>query len=84
MNANRPLRVVVDTNLVVSAFMFRRGTPDQLVQRLHAEAFTTVISTELMDEYRDVLSRPALIDRYGLNRQEIASFFTFWILTQST
>jgi putative PIN family toxin of toxin-antitoxin system len=61
-----PRRAVLDTNVVISALLFR-GT----LSRLHAlwkqGAFTLVASREVVDEYVRVLAYP----RFGLTEKEI-------------
>jgi putative PIN family toxin of toxin-antitoxin system len=71
----RPWRVVLDTNLLVSGFISRTGAPFGLVQQWYERAFTLVVTAELQTEYADVLARPHLIQRFGLNPVEIAAFF---------
>jgi uncharacterized protein len=75
--ASRILRAVIDTNLIVSAFILRRGNPDRLIELLYALRFMAVISDELFVEYRDVLSRPHFQHRYGLQPNEVEQFFEF-------
>jgi putative PIN family toxin of toxin-antitoxin system len=52
------LRVVLDTNVIVSGLLTPQGAPGQLL-RLHAEgAFDLVVSPSLLEELFDVLERP--------------------------
>jgi putative PIN family toxin of toxin-antitoxin system len=68
-----PASAVVDTNLVVSAFLSERGAPRALVRALHAGAFRLVLSPSLRDEYAEVLARP----QFALAAEEVAAFFRF-------
>jgi putative PIN family toxin of toxin-antitoxin system len=52
------LRVVLDTNVLVSALRSSRGASHQLLRRLGTDAFEHVISVALVLEYEDALTRP--------------------------
>jgi putative PIN family toxin of toxin-antitoxin system len=64
-----PLRLVADTNIVVAAAL----TPDGLQRTVILLAITKparlYVSTAVLAEYRDVLSRPELQIRRGLRHQ---------------
>jgi putative PIN family toxin of toxin-antitoxin system len=64
-----PLRLVVDTNIVVSAAL----KPDGLQRTVFLLAITKparlYVSAAIFAEYRDVLSRPELQIRKGLRQQ---------------
>jgi uncharacterized protein len=64
-----PLRLVVDTNIVVSAAL----KPDGLQRTVFLLAITRparlYVSQGILAEYRDVLSRPELEIRKGLRQQ---------------
>jgi putative PIN family toxin of toxin-antitoxin system len=64
-----PLRLVVDTNIVVSAAI----KPDGLQRTVLLLAITRparlYVSNAILTEYRDVLSRPEFQMRKGLRRQ---------------
>ncbi|HSH81133.1 MAG TPA: putative toxin-antitoxin system toxin component, PIN family [Herpetosiphonaceae bacterium] len=72
-----PVSAVVDTNIVVSAFLSRRGAPHALLQALYAGAFRLVLSPQLREEYERVLARPGLARRFALAPAELAAFFRF-------
>jgi uncharacterized protein len=48
------MRMVLDTNVFVSALITPGGLPDQLLQRWEAGEFTLVTSSEQLDEIRRV------------------------------
>jgi putative PIN family toxin of toxin-antitoxin system len=52
------LRVVLDTNVLVSVLRSSRGASHQLLRRLGTDAFEHVISVALVLEYEDALTRP--------------------------
>ena len=53
-------RVVLDTNILVSALLSRDGNPAKIYRMFAARAFTLVYSIAILDEYDDVLYRPKL------------------------
>jgi putative PIN family toxin of toxin-antitoxin system len=58
-----PMRVVLDTNIIVSGLMSPGGPPAQLLERFDRGRFTLVTSGEQIAELRDVLSRPRIASR---------------------
>lgn len=56
-----PLRIVLDSNVVISAFLFG-GPPARLIQHMVAGAVLSFTSVPIIDEIRDVLRRP----KFGL------------------
>jgi len=53
-------RVVIDTNVLVSALMTPSGNPAKVHKMFLAEELTLVYSEEILAEYEDVLFRPRL------------------------
>lgn len=75
--ANRMSRVVVDTNVLVSA-LIKKGKPLSLVQRL-LEKHTVVLSSQMLAELADVLSR----DKFTITNAQIDLFISL-LLRKST
>ena len=69
------MRVVIDTNVLVSALRSRRGASFRLVQKLGSPQFQPVISPPLCLEYEDVLRRPGLVPGYTV--QDIGDFLDY-------
>lgn len=69
-----PAVVLVDTNVWVSAFINPRGAPARIRQAFARGEFQVVMSVPLLAEITDVLSRPRICEKYGLNQEEIAAF----------
>jgi uncharacterized protein len=70
-------RVVLDPNVLVSAFISRRGgAPDQIVRAWRDGAFELIVSPQLIAELTDVLSRPKFSLQAGDGRAQayIAAF----------
>lgn len=61
-----PPRVVIDTNLVVSALVFGGDATARLRQGWQSRQFIPLASTETIDELIRVLAYP----KFGLNRRE--------------
>jgi len=54
-------RVVLDTNVLVSALLTPSGNPAKIYRMFLAEELTLVYSEEIIAEYQDVLHRPRLM-----------------------
>jgi len=64
-----PLRLVVDTNIVVSAALKPDGLERTVLLLAITKPARLYVSTAILAEYRDVLSRPELQIRKGLRQQ---------------
>jgi putative PIN family toxin of toxin-antitoxin system len=64
------IRVVLDTNVVVSALLFR-GSTSRLVPLWQSHKFLPLLSKEMRDEYLRVLSYP----KFHLTTQEASALF---------
>ena len=53
-------RVVLDTNILVSALMSKMGNPAKIYKMFLSETITLVFSDDIMSEYINVLYRPHL------------------------
>ena len=53
-------RVVLDTNVLVSALLSQSGNPAKILKLFYSGAVTFVYSEDIMTEYMDVLYRPNL------------------------
>ena len=54
------IRVVVDTNVVVSATLVRHGNPAAVLDLVFAGAIVPCVSKAVLAEYEEVLSRPRI------------------------
>jgi uncharacterized protein len=75
--ASRMARVVVDTNVLVSA-LIKKGKPLELVQTL-LEKHTVILSSQMLAELADVLSR----DKFTVTKDQIDLFISL-LLSKST
>jgi putative PIN family toxin of toxin-antitoxin system len=64
-----PLRLVVDTNVVVSAALQPKGLPRTILLLAITKPARLYVSRSILDEYSDVLARPELNIRKGLRQQ---------------
>lgn len=70
--------VIVDTNVVVAGLLTvdAQAPTARILDGMLAAAFAYVVSSELLAEYRDVLSRPKLRKLHGLSADEIETVLT--------
>jgi putative PIN family toxin of toxin-antitoxin system len=66
--------VLLDTNVWVSAFINPHGFPARLKDAWITGQFDVVVSTPLLEEIADVLTRPRIQAKYGLSTEEIEQF----------
>lgn len=64
-----PLRLVVDTNVLVSAALRPIGLPRTVFRLAILKPARVYVSEAILEEYRDVLARPELRIRKGLQQQ---------------
>ena len=64
-----PLRLVLDTNVIVSAALKADGLQRTVFLLAITKPARLCVSPEILSEYRDVLSRPELSIRKGLRLQ---------------
>lgn len=66
------MRVVLDTNIIVSAFLVALGTPARIVAAWRAQRFELVVSPALLAEYEAALNYDRVRRRHGLSPEQIA------------
>ncbi len=52
------MRIVLDTNVVVSAMLTARGTCAEIVELIRDDMLTVLLCDRIVDEYAAVLARP--------------------------
>jgi putative PIN family toxin of toxin-antitoxin system len=75
-----PMRVVVDTNILVSAMIKPRGHIGLILQHLRAGKYILIYSEPILTEIVDVLNRPRIRDKYGFAPGDIETFVALLIL----
>ena len=74
------VRVVLDTNVVVSACLRPEGAPARIVELALLGTFTVCLSSEVLREYSEVLARPRFsrdLDRVKVLLEGIAEVAVF-------
>jgi len=64
-----PLRLVLDTNIIVSAAIKPDGLERSALMIAIKKPASLYVSNDILVEYRDILSRPALLIRKSLRQQ---------------
>lgn len=67
------MRVVIDTNVLVSGVMNPHGPPGRVVDQALVGAFTLLYDDRIMNEYREVLERPT----FGFRPNDIEALLDF-------
>jgi len=65
----RSLRIVLDSNVIISAFLFG-GQPARIVEHVLDGSIQCFVSLPILDEIRDVLHRP----KFGLSSEQALAF----------
>ena len=68
------MKIVIDTNVLVSALRSRRGASFKFVSVLPSDEFSIAISVPLVLEYEDALKR---LDSSAITEQDIGNFVDF-------
>jgi putative PIN family toxin of toxin-antitoxin system len=71
------MRIVVDTNVWISAVLTPDGPSGQVRTALRDPRFSLVISEPLIEELVEVLARPRFASRYGITPVEVAELVGF-------
>ncbi len=72
--------VVIDTNVIVSAFLNPDGIPAKIVDMTLEGGLRTAVSEDILFEYEEVLKR----EKFGFNRANIGDFMKFIRLYSDT
>ena len=72
------LRVVLDTNVIISGLISPKGPPAGILKALKAGEFVLVTSQEINEEVLEVMDRPRLRDKYGLAEHMFDIAFILW------
>lgn len=72
------LRVVLDTNVIISGLISPKGPPAGVLKALKAGRFILVTSQAINEEILEVMDRPSLRDKYGLADHMFDIAFILW------
>ena len=67
------MRVVVDTNVLVSGVINPHGAPGRIVDAILAGSVTVLYDDRIVSEYREVLARPT----FGFRRSDVEILLDF-------
>ncbi len=67
------MRVVIDTNVIVSGILNPHGSPGCILNAFLSEAITVLHDDRILSEYRAVLLRPA----FGFSRSDVEVLLDF-------
>lgn len=73
------MRVVVDTNVLLSGLIRPRGAPGTIVRALREGRIVPVLSRPMLEEIGAVLSRPWLQQKYGLDEAAVETVLRFLV-----
>jgi len=65
------MRVVLDTNVIVSRYLSPHGPPARVLERWEREDFELLVSAAILAEYEEVLGYERLRRRHGMNAEWI-------------
>jgi uncharacterized protein len=65
------MRVVLDSNIIVSRFLSPHGVTAQLLDLVEKEHVTLIVSEPILTEYRDALMQEPVKRRHGMSDAEI-------------
>ncbi|GHV76840.1 PIN domain-containing protein [Spirochaetia bacterium] len=67
------MNVVLDTNVIVSAFLNPKGIPAEIVSLVLSEKIILCYDNKILSEYTDVLTR----SKFNFNRELVNDFLEF-------
>src|SRR3990167_7987282 len=63
------LKVVIDTNLLISAIIVPQTNPDKIIRAWERDIFILLISQQLMSELEDVISRKKFLNYHAVFKE---------------
>jgi len=70
------IKVVIDTNIWVSALLNPLGYPARVRKSFEKGVFQVVVSEPLLEELSDVLNRPRIREKYNVTPEDIEEILT--------
>ncbi|GHT70510.1 hypothetical protein FACS1894110_22180 [Spirochaetia bacterium] len=67
------MKVVLDTNVIVSAFLNPKGIPAEIVSLVLSEKIILCYDNKILSEYTDVLTR----SKFNFNKELVNDFLEF-------
>lgn len=57
VKTSKRIKIVVDTNILISFFCFPGGTVRELMKKILASEYELVLSNEIVDEFKEVINK---------------------------
>jgi uncharacterized protein len=67
------MRIVLDTNVIISSFLVSLGSPARIIAGWRAGLFDLVVSPVLLAEYEEVLGYDRIVRRHGMTPEQIGA-----------
>jgi len=67
-------KIVLDSTVLVSAFLTAHGAADAVIQRARDGAVLVYVSDAILDETQQVLAYPRLVQQYRYTPQDVQAF----------
>ena len=67
------MRIVIDTNVLVSAFLSPHDAPAQVFRQYELDAFDLLVSEPILTEYQQALNYPKVQAYHQLSHTEVAT-----------
>jgi len=74
------LRIVLDTNVLVSGLLSPFGPPGEIVRMVSSGTVTLCLDARILSEYREVLARP----RFGFGVEAVAALLDYLNVASET
>lgn len=68
------LKIILDTNVFVSALINPHGKPAQILNYVFENKLRLFLSPPIIEELEQVLNYPKLVKRHGLEEEEVKEF----------
>ncbi len=65
------IRAILDTNIFLRSLIRKGNISDKIVEHWKADDFLLVASQEILEEIKDVLKRPWLVEKYGYDVEQV-------------
>jgi len=75
MPPEKKVKVVLDTNTVVSALLGRDSKPAEVMALIASGKATNHLSDDILDEIREVLSRPKIVEKTSEHERHYMLYF---------
>jgi len=69
------MKVTLDTNVLVSAFISKQGNPARILDIIATfDEIDLILSQDILEEFKEVLNRDEVAGRFGYSKTDISEF----------